>query len=103
MKGLGPPTLVASTGPWVCRRCLRGQRKLGSQAAPYGSKARNVHVTKSAFGSTRIAVAAAAATGLGAGSFFLTPDGIKGGAGYTYAATVRTGRVLTTLTACIDE
>ena len=103
MRGLSTTTLVNSTGPWACRRCLRGRREHGIQSVFYGTEARNVHIKKSALGSTRLVVAAAAASGLGAGSFFLTPDGIKGGAEYTYLATARTGRVLTTLTACIDE
>lgn len=103
MRGLRPRTLVASTGPWICRRCPPGRRKADVQNVSYGTTARELRVTKSVIGSTRLAVAAAAVTGLGAGSFFLTPDGIKGGVGYTYAATVRTGRVLSTLTTCIDE
>ena len=103
MRSLCTRTLVDKTGPWVCRRCLRGRRKPETQSARYGTKAGKLHVKQSVFGGSRLAIAAAAATGLGAGSFFLTPDGIKGGAEYTYLATARTGRVLTTLTACIDE
>ena len=103
MRELRTSTLVASTGSWVCRRCLRGRRKLEIQSAFFGTKGRNIHVTRSAVGGTRLAAATAGVTGLGVGSFFLTPDGIKGSAEYTYDATARTGRVLTTLTTCIDE
>ena len=103
MRGLCTRTLVNSTGPWVCRRCLRGRRKVETQSVRYFTEARNIYVKKSGFGGTRLTVVAAAATGLGAGSFFLTPDGIMGSAEYTYFATARTGRVLTTLAACINE
>ena len=73
------------------------------QSAFFKTRARKIQVTKSAFGITRALAVAAGATGLGAGSFYLGADKILESPQYAYAATQRTGRVLITLTACIDE
>ncbi len=96
MMKLGLATKLAPSTSWTCPSCLHKQ-KSGSQAASYATRSGRFRTGKT---KRRTVVLATAGGSLGAGAMLTTAsDDVKHG----YAAAERTGRVASTLFACINE
>ena len=96
MKKLGLALRLIPNAPWTCSRCLHKQ-KIRTQPASYATNAGRSRPWKT---KKRTVVFAAAGGSLGAGALLTTAsDDMKHG----YAAAERTGRVASTLFACINE
>ena len=99
MKPLRSVVSATERSPWVCQACIRRQHERARSAAFYSTTSKRVHMVKT---STR-GIALSTAAGLGAGSIFYLPENSQQKVQHAYAATQRTGRVLTTLATCINE
>ena len=95
MRAFKSVGLFASNVPWTCRRCLQKQKKNISNEVSSVKRIIRGQGRKRKKGP----VVLTAATGtLGAGALFFTDD-MK----HYYAASERTGRVVSTLALCINE
>ena len=97
---MGTASSTLRIDPGTCYLRLKRSLRIPSYTAPYSVKTRRISTIKSSTTRSIIVIAGAA---LGTGLLVFSPENPREKIDHAYAAAQRTGRVLTTLTSCINE